>query len=100
MKVAIENDATPPSYFLTDDNGGVMELIHRAPGTPGANQRWVCHFAFWTDDYHKTFADLEARGIVFETDTAVDNDTLKTAFFNDPAGNRCQIVWRANRIGG
>ena len=65
----------------------------------GANQRWVCHFAFWTDNYQKTRAELEAQGIVFETDTAVDNESIKTAFFDDPAGNRCQIVWRAKRIG-
>ena len=39
------------------------------------------------------------RGIAFETETAVDNDTMKTAFFRDPEGNRCQIVWRSHRLG-
>lgn len=100
MKVASESKGSPPSYFLIDGQGMAMELIHRPPGMEGANQRWVCHFAFWTGDYPKTHAELEALGIVFEIETAVDNDSLKTAFFNDPAGNRCQIVWRADRIGG
>ena len=31
---------------------------------------------------------------MFEDETLVENDDLKTAFFKDPAGNRCQIVWR------
>ena len=33
-------------------------------------------------------------GFVFESETFVDNDEMKTAFFKDPGGNRCQIVWR------
>ena len=44
-------------------------------------------------------AELESLGIVFETETLVDNDELKTAFFKDPGGNRCQIVWRKKRLG-
>ena len=42
---------------------------------------------------------LTARGAVFETDTFVNNDAFRTAFFNDPEGNRCQIVWRARPLG-
>jgi hypothetical protein len=29
----------------------------------------------------------------------VETDDLKTAFFKDPAGNRCQIVWRRKQLG-
>ena len=66
---------------------------------PGVNQRWICHLAFWVDDVAAKRVELERMGIVFETETSVDNDELKTAFFKDPGGNRCQIVWRKCRLG-
>ena len=99
MIVIHEGKGDPPGYFLADDNGFAMELIGRPAGQPGANQRFVCHLAFWVDDYPAVQSRLEQRGIVFEADTAVDNDDLKTAFFNDPEGNRLQIVWRRKRLG-
>ena len=60
------------------------------------NQRWICHLAFWVDDWWlPSGSSSSGWGIVFETETSVDNDELKTAFFKDPGGNRCQI-----RLGG
>jgi glyoxylase I family protein len=99
MKVLIDNGGDPPGYFLGDRNGAAIEIIGRPPGKTGANQRWVCHLAFWVDDYQAVHQSLEARGIVFETETAVDTDAIKTAFFPDPEGNRCQIIWRKTRLG-
>jgi glyoxylase I family protein len=99
LKVVFESGGDPPGYFLTDDRGFAVEIIGRPPGQPGANQRWVCHLAFWVDDFQRSRAALEQRGISFEADTFVDNDQIKTAFFNDPEGNRLQIVWRKNRLG-
>ena len=75
----------------------------RGPGPAGrlagVNQRWVCHLAFWVDDVPAKRAELERLGFVFETETLVDNDEMKTAFFKDPGGNRCQIVWRRRPLG-
>ena len=93
LHVIVENPGPPPAYFLADDRGMAVEVLARPEGQANANQRWVCHFAFWVDDYSATRQDLERRGIVFEEDTLVENDDVKTAFFKDPAGNRCQIVW-------
>jgi glyoxylase I family protein len=98
MRVLVEGKGDPPGFFLGDANGGAIEIIGRPPGQSGANQRWVCHVAFWVDDYRAIRANLEKRGIVFETDTAVENDSVKTAFFLDPEGNRCQIVWRRDPL--
>jgi glyoxylase I family protein len=53
----------------------------------------------WVDDVPGKRAELERQGIVFETETLIDNDELKTAFFRDPGGNRSQIVWRKKRLG-
>jgi glyoxylase I family protein len=99
MRVALKSGGDPPGFFLVDDQGMAIEIIGRPPGTSGANQRWVCHLAFWVDDVAAKRAELERLGLVFEDDTAVDTGELKTAFFNDPAGNRCQIIWRKRRLG-
>ena len=98
LKVVRESGGHPPGYFLTDDHGMALEIIGRPEGQAGANQRWVCHLALWVEDFLGTRAALEQRGVSFETDTFVDNNEIKTAFFNDPEGNRLQIVWRKNKI--
>ena len=99
LKVIVESGGDPPGYFLADDRGTAIEIIGRPPGEVGANQRWVCHLAFWTDDFAAACARLKAHGASFETDTFVENERLRTAFFNDPEGNRLQIVWRRNPLG-
>jgi glyoxylase I family protein len=99
LHVIFASGGDPPAYFLADDQGMAIEVLGRPPGTPGANQRWVCHLALWVDDLPAKRAELERLGIVFETETLVDNDEVKTAFFTDPGGNRGQIVWRRKRLG-
>jgi glyoxylase I family protein len=99
LHVISESAGDPPAYFLADDQGMAIEVLGRPRGTSGANQRWVCHLAFWVDDVPTKRAELESLGIVFETETLVDNDEMKTAFFTDPGGNRGQIVWRRRRLG-
>ncbi|MCA1684541.1 MAG: VOC family protein [Planctomycetia bacterium] len=99
LEVVLESVGDPPGYFLADDRGTAIEIIGRPPGQTGANQRWVCHLAFWVDDFPASHSTLERRGVRFEADTFVDNDAFKTAFFNDPEGNRLQIVWRRSRLG-
>lgn len=100
LRVVLESGGDPPGYFLADDAGMAIEIIGRARGESNVNQRWVCHIAFLVDDYAASRSALEARGVTFETETAVDNDALKTAFFKDPDGNRLQIIWRKTPLGG
>ncbi|MDR3639648.1 MAG: VOC family protein [Isosphaeraceae bacterium] len=99
LHVIVEGGGTPPGYFLADERGMALEIIGRPEGQSNANQRWVCHIAFWVDDFTAACARLKDRGTVFETDTFVDNTEIRTAFFNDPEGNRCQIVWRNPPLG-
>lgn len=99
MRVIVESGGDPPGYFLADGGGTAVEIIGRPPGQAGGNQRWVCHLAFWVDDFAAARAALEARGVDFEADTLVDNDEVRTAFFLDPEGNRLQIVWRRRALG-
>jgi glyoxylase I family protein len=99
MRVVLDNSKAPVrGYFLADDGGSVLELIERPGGVPAADTRYVCHTAFWVEDYPAAKAALERRGVVFETDTEVRTAAIQTGFFNDPEGNRCQIVWRSSPL--
>ena len=100
MKVVIDNGAArPPGYFLMDDHGGAIELIGRPDGVKAGDTRYLCHVAFTVADVAAERTRLEGLGLSFESDTAVDNAVMQTAFFHDPAGNRCQIVRRATPLG-
>ena len=99
LKVIYESGSSPPGYFLADDHGMAIEVLGRPAGFTEVNQRWVCHLAFWIEDVLSKRAELEKSGFTFETETFVDNDEMKTAFFKDPGGNRCQIVWRRQELG-
>jgi glyoxylase I family protein len=99
LHVILESGGDPPGYFVADDQGMAIEVIGRPAGSTEVDQRWVCHVAFWIDDVAAKRAELERLGLTFETETSVDNDEMKTAFFKDPAGNRCQIVWRRRGLG-
>jgi glyoxylase I family protein len=99
LKVIVESGGDPPGYFLADDIDMAIEVLGRPSGSTEVNQRWVCHLAFWVDDVLAKRAELEQLGLVFEADTFVNIDEMKTAFFKDPGGNRCQIVWRRRELG-
>ena len=100
MTVVLDNSAaSPPGYFLADDRGMALEIIGRPAGESNVNQRWVCHIAFLVDDVARKRTELESQGLAFETENVVDTDAMKTAFFRDPEGNRCQILWRSRPLG-
>ena len=90
----------PPGYFLADGRGMALEVIGRPAGEAGACQRYVCHLAILVDDFASARTALERGGAEFECGTEVDIPTMKTAFFDDPAGNRVQIVWRDQPLVG
>ena len=101
FRVLVDNHhTTPPGYFLVGAEGGMaLEIIGRPTGTTNADQRHVCHVAILVADVAATRSDLEARGLTFEPDTAVANESMTTCFCRDPAGNRVQIVHRARPLG-
>lgn len=100
LRVVLDNgQGAPPGYFLGDDHGTMLEIIGRPPGVEGVNQRYVSHVAFVVEDVAAKRIELEGLGLAFEADTVVDNDSMITAFCDDPAGNRIQIVRRKKPMG-
>lgn len=99
LKVVLDNSQAPVAgYFLGDDRGTMLEIIARPAGTPGAETRYVCHAAFWVEDFDAAKSALAAQGATFETGTVVETPEFRTVFFRDPAQNRLQIVWRAKPL--
>jgi glyoxylase I family protein len=99
MRVVLDNSsATVPGYFLRSESGSALEIIQRPLDTTIVNQRFVCHVAFLVDDFPAAKAALLARGVRFEAETEIRTDEIQTAFFSDPEGNRCQILWRKNPL--
>jgi predicted enzyme related to lactoylglutathione lyase len=77
--------------FLTDGRGGRIEVF-TAEGPPLSHPS---HLAFATSasEFDALKRRLEAAGIVFDSISKNPaGDTL--AYFNDPAGNRAQVVGR------
>jgi glyoxylase I family protein len=66
LHVIVESGGDPPGYFLADDQGVAIEVLGRPAGSPEVNQRWVCHLAFWVDDFAAKRAELERLGMTFE----------------------------------
>lgn len=100
LRVIVDNSrALIRGYFLADDSGSVLEIIERPADVPAPDTRFGCHTAFLVEDYSAARRALEAQGVTFESDSEVINDDVRTGFFNDPAGNRCQIVWRSRPLG-
>ena len=101
LRVIVDNGrGKPAGYFLADDAGVALEIIGRPEGVGPVDQRYSAHLAFAVDDVAESRALLEARGLRFEPDTAVDDASMTTAFFLDPEGNRIQVVRRRRPLGG
>lgn len=99
LRVIVDNSHAPtPGYFLAGSAGSALEIIRRPAGS-GADQRFICHVAFYVDNYEAKRSELESAGMAFEVGTAVDDGSMTTSFFADPAGNRVQIVRRSRPLG-
>lgn len=100
LRLIVDNSKSrPPGFFLQGEEGAALEIIGRPFGMTNVNQRHICHIAFLVSDFDASRALLERRGVVFEIDTMVENDSFRTIFFNDPEGNRVQLVWRSKPLG-
>lgn len=77
--------------FISDDAGNALE-IYVAEGPPMTHPAHIA-FAVPIDEYDGLKARLESVGVNFDVDRLnAAGDRL--GYFNDPAGNRAQIVGR------
>jgi len=99
MEVAYQGAGAPPVFFVKDADGMCIEIIpQRQPGQkPVADTGLVFHLAFKTDDFDKTMQKLKENGVPLEAEVSPFPGT-RVIFFNDPEGNRCQIVWRETPV--
>ena len=95
MKVIREVNATQHIAFLSDGKGGRIEVLD-TEGEPMANP---AHLAFMVPfpEFEETRTRLAEQGVAFDPIFVTDTgDHL--AYFNDPAGNRAQLVGRVTPL--
>jgi predicted enzyme related to lactoylglutathione lyase len=81
----------PAMIFVSDGTGGRLE-IYIAAGEPMAHPAHLA-FAVSIDEFDALQERMAADGVVFDNVTQNPAGD-KLAFFNDPHGNRAQIVGR------
>ena len=97
FKLVYTDDADPPTLLIEHPSGFRLEIMpktdkpqhQRVVRDPG----WL-HIALAVDDMAAAAAELEARGLTFDTDfvDAVGGGRIRN--FSDPDGNMLQIVQR------
>ena len=100
MRVIVENAGPPPAFFLADDKGMALEIIARPAGETNANRAGFAISRSGSTTSCPPAISSSGWEWSSKNETLVENDEVKTGFFKDPAGNRCQIVWRHTRLGG
>lgn len=99
MKVVFQGTQKPPMMFVADEKGMAIEIIGRPPREKPLDFSTIFHFAFVVDDFDKAVADLRAKGVPLEPEVVGAAANVRLCYFNDPAGNRGQIAWRARPLG-
>ncbi len=95
MKIVREGSGTQHIAFLSDGKGGRIEVLD-TEGQPMGNP---AHLAFMVPfpEFEDTRARLAEQGVAFDPVFVTDSgDHL--AYFNDPAGNRAQLVGRVTPL--
>jgi predicted enzyme related to lactoylglutathione lyase len=90
-----ELEGPPRICFISDGSGGRLE-VYVADGPPLAHPAHLA-FAAPAAEYDELRQRLLDAGVTLDRDTT-NAAGDKLAFFNDPAGNRAQIVGRINAL--
>jgi predicted enzyme related to lactoylglutathione lyase len=81
--------------FISDGQGGVLEILDvDGPGIPNP-----AHLAFMVPiaEFDGKREELANKGVAFDP-TVVTDSGDHLAYFNDPAGNRAQLVGRVTPL--
>jgi len=99
LKVVFQTDQQPPTFFIADESGMMIEIIARQPRAQPIDFSDVFHFAFLADDFDATVAELKAKGVPLQPEETFGDGAVRICYFADPAGNRGQVVYRAQQLG-
>ena len=99
LKVIFKGTQNPPMIFVADERGMAIEIIGRPPRTEPIDFNTLFHFAFVVDDFDQAVTELKAKGVPLEDEVVGAAADVRLCYFDDPAGNRGQIAWRANPLG-
>lgn len=91
----LEKEGRPPIYFLKTEAGWEIEILP-SPSSPRKRELTdpgYSHIGLVVEDFDQTAAFLESRGISLHDvrDTSIG---WKIGYFEDPEGNRLEIVYR------
>ena len=98
LKEVFRGTQNPPMIFVADNQGMAIEMIGRPPRDK-MDFTTIFHFAFLVDDFDQAVADLREKGVPIEDEVVGAAAGVRLCFFDDPAGNRGQIAWRAEPLG-
>jgi catechol 2,3-dioxygenase-like lactoylglutathione lyase family enzyme len=91
----LEKEGRPPIYFLKGEAGWEIEILP-SPSSPRKRELTdpgYSHVGIVVEDFDQTVASLESKGISLHDvrDTSIG---WKIGYFEDPEGNRLEIVHR------
>ncbi|MCA9117049.1 MAG: VOC family protein [Planctomycetaceae bacterium] len=98
LKQIFSNEDSPPTYFLADEHGMAIEIIGRPP-REALDLKQVFHFAFLPEDFEAEVARLREAGVPLEQEIGGADGGVRLCYFDDPEGNRGQVVWRKKPLG-
>ncbi len=104
--VGIKGAATRTVCLQADDGSVIIELMeYSSPDWPLSQPLPLyvtgsCHIAFYVDDIHAKKKELEAHGVVFNSDVNVNDvveehsvlDGWSWVYFKDPDGHSLELV--------
>jgi len=91
----LEKEGRPPIYFLKAEAGWEIEILP-SPSSPrkrDLTDPGYSHIGLVVEDFDQTAAFLESRGISLH-DVRATSIGWKIGYFEDPEGNRLEIVYR------
>ncbi|MBA7637876.1 hypothetical protein ES703_45525 [subsurface metagenome] len=91
----LEKEGRPPVFFMKGEEGLIIEILPTS-GSPierKLNDPGFSHLGLVVEDFDQTVSSLESRGLDIH-DVRQTSNGWKIGYFEDPEGNRLEIVYR------
>ncbi|MBW2121499.1 MAG: VOC family protein [Deltaproteobacteria bacterium] len=91
----LEKEGRPPIYFLEGEGGWQIEILP-SPSPPHKRELTdpgYSHVGLVVEDFDRTAGLLQSKGISLH-DVRDTSNGWKIGYFEDPEGNRLEIVYR------